>query len=251
MDIAGKEPKSRTQQDHETRNDIEFPAIQQLQRRYGNRTLQRLLNDPAALQRAEPELAARLQRQDRPVRVPHRLQQQDVTITTVGTPQILPNGGFEWLVDFSLPDAAAGDGYIIQECRHNSTDLLTGNPLRPEWHYWEAWRVRAGALEPVERGANNCHDQFRYTVLTTTDRYVRHSIQGIVCFYETPDFPWGNDHPQYNPNHNFFHNLPRPTIWNGIGVRHEAINIYDARGSTPTNRLLLINGSQETRIGDW
>jgi hypothetical protein len=155
------------------------------------------------------------------------------------------------LVDFSLPAPAAGDGYIIQECRHNSTDLSTGTPLRPEWHYWEAWRVRAGALEPVERGANNCHDQFRYTVLDTSHTYVENSIRGIVRFYETPDFPWGNDHPRNNPAHNFFVDLPQPTIWNGSGVRHEAVNIYDARGGTPRNRLLLTNGSQETRVGDW
>jgi hypothetical protein len=215
----------------------------QLQHLYGNRAAQRLLENPSiALQRQE---------RDRPVRIAQRLQQQDVIINTVGTPEVRNYGAFTWLVDYRLPQTAAGDGYIIQECWHTSTNLTTGEPLRPEWHYFEAWRVRAGASEPVERGGDNCHDRYSYVVLTPGGNYVENRIRGMIRFYETPVFPWGNDHPRNNPQHSFFHDLPQPPIWNGSGVRHEAVGTYDARSGRASNRLLLINGTQETRLGDW
>jgi hypothetical protein len=87
-------------------------------------------------------------------------------------------------------------------------------------------------------------------MLSPDGNYVQHSIQGLLRFYETPVFPWGNSHPDYNPSVNFFHDLPQPPIWNGSGVRHEASLIYDARGSTPQSTLTMTVGGQSTILRD-
>jgi hypothetical protein len=224
-------------------------GILHMQQMVGNQAVQRLLAK-ADLENATRQVP-HLQRQvSPPVHLPRSLQSQDVVSTTIGTPQITQFGGFIWDADFRLPSPAAGDGYIIQECWHNAQNLVTGAPTRPEWHYFEWWRVAAGAVGPVDR-VGPSHDTFAYHNGTEEGPHMRYSIRGVARFYETPVYPWGIHHPSNIPgaNASLIDSPSPPPIWTGQGLNREAVSVYDARNpAAPVTSLEITNGGTVTRF---
>lgn len=207
--------------------------ILNMQRRYGNTAVRRLLENQQT----------NVQRQGGPRRVPHRLQQQNPLIHTAEGPILDPIGlgSFRWRVYFELPQSAAGDGYIIQKVTRYMEDLDSNQIIPYEPTYWELWQVRAGqTFTQMRREGASFDDSYQTYYLERNIQHGRNCTRGIARFYEGPLPPeFGTT---YQPG-KMIHT--QPANWNDQGTQHDATATWDIRPGHPHyNRFFGVAGTQ-------
>lgn len=201
------------------------PPVLELQRRYGNAAVSRLLARQP-LDEAAPTGPG-----------PVRIERTDPLIRTVRGPTLHDHGGYEWYVTFQLPHPAEADGFLIQELWQESS--AGGSE-----HFWECWRIRGGEREPGDR-TDGYDDRYRNLNVPGAAQpatgWKRHV--GVIRFYPGPlPREFGTE-----GSANFYLTWTQPAGWNGGGTRHDCYSEWNT--ATGANGLVAYAGSDELRTG--
>jgi hypothetical protein len=179
---------------------------------------------------------------------PQRLDPEDPIIGTVAGPCLVDwAGGYYWYVTYQLPAPAQVGGFIIQEL-HQQGDGGTHE------HFWECWRVRAGATEPPNRtntpsdvtpAGAPYDDRYRHLWVPGAHQpaqgWYRHL--GVARFYPGPLPPqFGAELPSSART--------RPDGWTGAGTRHDCYAEWGRRGGQRYRGLVAYAGWREYRAGE-
>ena len=117
-----------------------------------------------------------------------------MSIANVSGPTAAKCGAFSWKVNFKLPSASPAGGYFIQNLQiaRSGTDCagVANAAAALKYHYWEAWRVRAGGVqdELVADGTFDFADEFALDK-QGADTKGKFSYTGSVAFYEGLTLP--------------------------------------------------------------
>jgi hypothetical protein len=159
-------------------------------------------------------------------------------------------GKFDWSVNFTLPTASPAGGWFIQELsiRRRATDCA-GTAI-PRWdmthHYWEAWRVRAGATqdELVANGTYNYADKY-WLGSCGSGTKGSFSYTGSVKYYEGLTLP-----AAFIPNNpaTIAHDLPSttsdPRLPGGTpALAHSIAGTWDCCPAGTSNRTTITSRS--------
>jgi hypothetical protein len=173
-----------------------------------------------------------------------------MSIANVDGPNTENCGKFDWSVNFTLPTASPAGGWFIQELsiRRRATDCA-GTAI-PRWdmthHYWEAWRVRAGATqdELVANGTYNYADKY-WLGSCGSGTKGSFSYTGSVKYYEGLTLP-----AAFIPNNpaTIAHDLPSttsdPRLPGGTpALAHSIAGTWDCCPAGTSNRTTITSRS--------
>jgi outer membrane protein OmpA-like peptidoglycan-associated protein len=178
------------------------------------------------------------------------MNQNPLINTLYDGPTDLGGGGFEWLVEFKLPDPSEHYGWIVQQVTR-TFDIKTadGNkvPLRNIPTYWEAWPVRKGArltssrFDPTADG-RTYDDSFDHEAIPETRGWIQ--IIGLVKFYET-DLPKGfRNNNAKTQAQSLYSTTTKPDFWDGTGTLHNLWAFWDSTPGNKTANILAQAGPQ-------
>ncbi len=115
----------------------------------------------------------------------------NLTIETVSGPDKKDCGGFKWRVKFTLHNASAKGGWIVQKITYEKVVINCPDQefINKKITYWEAWRVSAGAKGDSERlsGKFTFDDEFSSINYPNTRGNI--TISGEVKFIEGLELP--------------------------------------------------------------
>jgi outer membrane protein OmpA-like peptidoglycan-associated protein len=183
---------------------------------------------------------------------------QNPVIKTLYGPTDFGCGGFEWLVEFTLPEPSEHYGWIVQQITRTSNIRTADRKqvLLPDTTYWEAWPVKRGTqststrLDPTADG-RLYDDSFDHEPFPQTQGRI--TILGVAKFYET-DLPAG--FKKNNPltaAQSLYSSATKPDFWDGSGTAHNLWLSWDCTPGNSASNLLVQAGLQflrGTRVPD-
>jgi outer membrane protein OmpA-like peptidoglycan-associated protein len=174
---------------------------------------------------------------------------QDPEINNLFGPTDFGCGGFEWLVEFKLPEPASQPGYIVQQISRNSNiQTFDGTKVAvPDVIYWEAWPVRRGDRLTSTRFAST-DDGRQYDDSYDHDRFPQThgviTLLGVAKFYEeklTSDFKKNNPLTEAR---SLYSTPRRPAFWDGTGTAHNLWLTWDCTAGKAVSSLLVQKGKE-------
>lgn len=115
----------------------------------------------------------------------------NLTIETVSGPDKEDCGGFKWRVKFTLNNASAKGGWIIQKLTYDQVVIKCPDVpfINKKITYWEAWRVSPGAKGDSERLAGKYTYDDQFSSPNFPDTKGTTTITGNVKFFEGLELP--------------------------------------------------------------
>lgn len=115
----------------------------------------------------------------------------NLTIETVSGPDKEDCGGFKWRVKFTLNNASAKGGWIIQKITYDQVVIKCPDApfINKKITYWEAWRVSPGAKGDSERLAGKYTYDDQFSSPNYPDTRGTTTITGNVKFFEGLELP--------------------------------------------------------------
>lgn len=167
---------------------------------------------------------------------------QDPDIADAAEGRVYSGGGYNWPVDFTLPNAPAQRGWIVQEITASLWDATADDGARDggkRLHFWEAWPVKKNRRVPKWRSP---HDTYLWNAAAAGTAGTNR-IDGTARFYtraETNDWWWRDWPDGFAPNTvaeagAIGSRTTKPAFWNGGGTTHSLVVTWTADGGVVAN----------------